>query len=127
MISIVMRAATQVTTEKSHRRRHPRPPVNRPARIRVAAGPSSLVQLMDVSAYGASLFYSSPLAIGTPVRLKFYLRTSPKTAVLKLEGTVCESQLRGESHLIRIRFTRPPLEAIKVIYEYARQKLEPDH
>lgn len=106
------------------RRQHPRSPVNRPARMRVANGRSSPVQLMDISAAGASLYYSTPLAVGTPVRLKFHLPTCLDDVPLRLIGRVKKYHLRGESHLLRIAFTDPPHHAIQAISEFARQKLD---
>src|SRR5437868_5401331 len=117
-------AQTAVANGKNERRRYPRSPVNRPARIRVADGPTTPVQLMNISLYGASLFYSKPLEPDTPFKLKFYLHTNPETVTLELKGYVRQSHLKGESHMIRVIFSDPPIEALKAIAEFTRQKLE---
>jgi PilZ domain-containing protein len=76
--------------------------------------------LMNLSTRGAALFYSAPLAVGTVVRLRLTLRTGAETVSLKLAGVVRKSHLLGESHLIRVVFTNPPLEAVQAILEYIK-------
>ena len=109
-------------TEKTNRRRYPRVPVNRPARIRVADGPREPCQLMNISPRGAALFYSTPLAAGTPVRLRVSLPASHERWNLKLVGVVRQSLLLGESHLIRVAFTNPPLQAVRAILEFMQSR-----
>lgn len=118
-----MRTATAAVEKKTDHRRYPRAPVNRPARMSIGDGPPTPTQLMNLSPYGAALFYSKPLANGTGVWLTFSLRTNLKTVTLILPGEVLESQLRGESHLIRIAFTNPPRDAVKTIYEFAQNRV----
>ena len=106
--------------EKNDRRRHPRAPVNRPGRIRVSDGPVTHVQLMNISPRGASLFYSTPLPVGTTVELNFRLNGSQEP--LNLAGHVLQSHLRGESHWIRVVFMNPPGSVTKVISEFAQNR-----
>jgi len=119
---VTMRATNLAIAEKTDRRRYPRMPVNRPARIRVAGGPPSAAQLMNVSPRGAALFFSMPLPTNTVVWVRLQLRTGQETKLLKLAGVVRQSHLFGESHLIRIAFTKPPLKAVQVILEYMKEQ-----
>jgi hypothetical protein len=111
-----------VAREKANRRRYPRVPVNRPARIRVAGGPPAPCQLMNISSRGAALFYSTALDPGTLVWLRISLPGSRERLTLKLVGVVRQAHLLGESHLIRVAFTNPPLPAVRAILEFMQSR-----
>jgi hypothetical protein len=115
-------AKSILVTEKTNRRRYPRVPVNRPARIRVAGGPPTPCQLMNISPRGAALFYSTPLAAGVPVWLRVSLPASRERLTLKLVGVVRQAHLLGESHLIRVAFINPPLPAVRAILEFMQSR-----
>lgn len=118
-----MRATNLATAEKSDRRRYPRTPVNRPVRIRVAGGPPAPAQLMNISPRGAALFCSAPLATGTPVWLRVSLPATPEQrTTLKLVGAVRQSHLLGESHLVRVMFASPSLQAVRAILEFMKTR-----
>ena len=111
-----------LATEMANRRRYPRVPVNRPARIRVAGGPALPCQLMNVSSRGAALFFSTALAAGTMVRLRMNLPTNGERLIIRLPAVVRQSHLLGESHLIRVEFIKPPLIAVQAILEFMRSR-----
>jgi hypothetical protein len=114
--SVTMHAASLAAADKADRRRYPRATVNRPARLRVAGGPASPAQLMNISPLGAALFCSAPLAAGTEVELQLKLPTLP--ANLELHAVVRQSHLLGESHLVRVAFARPSRAAVEAILRF---------
>ena len=103
--------------DNSEKRRHPRAPVNRPGRLRVGNGPESNTQVMDVSPFGATLFYSSAIEIGTAVELTFHLNVGRK-AECQIYGNVRHHYLQGESHVIGVQFTHFGSDTPDTIREY---------
>lgn len=92
--------------------------VNRPGRIRVAGGPDTNTQLIDISENGVALFYSAPLAVGTSVELEFQLPVGSDKTRFVVFGQVRNYQPRGESHVLGMRFTRFVTGTIKQIQDF---------
>ncbi len=105
------------------KRRYPRVQVNRPSHIRVANGPESNAQLIDISVGGASLFYPEPVTDGTEVELRFHLDIGTQIKCL-IYGEVRHYYARGESHVIGVEFTHFAPDAEETVREFVRLKLE---
>lgn len=108
------------------KRRHPRAQVNRPGRIRVAGGPETNMQLIDVSEAGAAFFYSMRLLSGTVVELQFYLTIGERKALFVVQGQVRHYFVRGESHVIGIEFVKFITGAATTIREFVQHKTAND-
>jgi hypothetical protein len=110
------------TPATKERRRNARTWLNRPGRIRIDSGRESYMQVVDLSQRGAALYCSTELEPGTDVEVKFHLNMNPETIWLKMRGRVERSYARGDSHLVRILFVEPKLEALETILEYITYK-----
>ena len=111
---------------KNERRRNARTRLNRPGRIRVGGGSESYTQLVNISQRGAALYCTTAIDPGTDVEVKFHLNIDPRTVWLKLRARVDRCYGRGESHLVRVLFVEPPLEALETILEFIGYKSAPD-
>jgi len=107
------------------RRRHLRAWMNRPGRIRIGGGPQSYTQVVDLSPQGAAMYCNSPLKPGTNVEVQFHLNLNPERVDLKMRGRVDHSYARGDSHLVRILFVDPTLQAIDAIVEFLKHRARP--
>ena len=101
-------------------RRYPRALINRPGQVRVAAGPETNAQLIDVAEGGATLFCETPIDLGAEVELKFSLYTRKQAACL-VAGEVRHYFFNGKSHVIGVQFTRIDAETAQAIREFVRQ------
>ncbi len=103
---------------KNERRRNARTRVNRPGRIRIGGGNESYTQLVNLSQRGAALYCTTALDPGTEVEVRFHLNIEPRTVWLKLRAKVDRCYGRGASHVVRILFIAPSLEALETIVEF---------
>lgn len=97
--------------------------MNRPGRIRVDGGELSYTQVVDLSPEGAALYCNVALDPGTDVEVKFHLNLNPEKVELVMRGRVDRSYERGDSHLVRILFVEPTLQAIETIAQFVKGKI----
>lgn len=96
--------------------------MNRPGRIRVDGGALSYTQVVDLSPKGAALYCNKPLDPGTDVEVQFHLNLHPEKIELTMRGRVDRSYARGDSHLVRILFVEPTLQALDTIAQFVKRK-----
>jgi hypothetical protein len=107
------------------RRRNIRTWMNRPGRIRIGGGAQSYMQLVDLSPEGAAMYCNKALEPDTRVEVQFHLNLNPEKVELTLRGRVDHSYARGDSHLVRILFVEPTLQALETIAEFVKLKTRP--
>lgn len=104
------------------KRQRPRAQVNRPGRIRVAGGPEAVMQLIEISETGATLFYSSPVPVNTDVELRFQLSVAAGKVPFVVTGQVRHYLEKGESHVIGVQFSKFTEGSSQSIQEFIRHK-----